>query len=319
VTPSQPTLLARIAACRSLPTVPTVAGELIQLTQDPDVAIGTLADVIVQDPALTATLLRHANSPIFGAAGRVTTVRHAIALLGLNSTLILVLGLSLVRGMQGGDQERVAWHERFWRRSVLAAASARALSTEFGPLNSDEPFLAALLQDIGMLVRDRVEPGYRYIVADAKGIHDRVLEIERECLEMDHGEAGAWLLRSWGLPEVFEMAAIGSHYSHDDQAHPIVRCVAAAGWLADALLAGTRQEAWDAARASLQRVLGCSRADLLAILYRIRQEANGAAAMFEVDLGEDIEDLLDQARDRFAALVLDAATDASRSPGPVGP
>ena len=95
-------LEALLLNCRNLPSPPGVALRIIELAQDPDVVMATAADTIGLDAALSARMLRIANSPLYASRRRVDNLSQALTLLGLNATLTLALGFSLAQGPRGG-------------------------------------------------------------------------------------------------------------------------------------------------------------------------------------------------------------------------
>ena len=119
------TLKLRLAQCETLPSLPGVAMELLQQFREPEVDLKKTAEIIQQDPALTATVLRFVNSAAFGLRREVASLSHAISLLGLNAIRTLALSFSLVRGLRRTDKAGFDYM-RFWQRSLLSAMAARA-------------------------------------------------------------------------------------------------------------------------------------------------------------------------------------------------
>lgn len=96
----QPDLQAALHYCRNLPSPPGVALRIIELAQDPDVDMTTTAKVIGMDMALSARMLRVANSPLYASRRRIDNLGQALTMLGLNATLSLALGFSMVHGVR---------------------------------------------------------------------------------------------------------------------------------------------------------------------------------------------------------------------------
>src|SRR5689334_20290126 len=111
-----PDVIQQIMACRELPSLPAVAAKVIELTQNPEVALGDLGAAIAMDQGLSARLLRTVNSSFFGQRGRCSSIRQAMVVLGLSAVKTLALGFSLVSAvseMDGGGLDFVA----YWRRA----------------------------------------------------------------------------------------------------------------------------------------------------------------------------------------------------------
>jgi HD-like signal output (HDOD) protein len=153
-----PELERRILACPTLPSLPAVALELLRLCRDEETNLRRVAEAISRDPALSARVLRAANSASLAARGKVSTLTRAVPLLGSNATLALALSFSLVRGRRRDDRSGFD-HRIFWRRAVFSALAGRVLA-ESGVRSADpeEAFLAALLQDLGVLALAEVFP-----------------------------------------------------------------------------------------------------------------------------------------------------------------
>ena len=110
-------------------------------------------------------------------------------ILGLQSVKTLVLGFSLVSTLSKTKASGFN-HLKYWRRSIFAATAARTLATKMNLVQQEEVFLAALLQDIGMLVLNQViSTQYGEISAKAN-THAELIKAEQESLELTHAEVG---------------------------------------------------------------------------------------------------------------------------------
>src|SRR5213594_1533297 len=92
-------LVQRIRQCPSLPPLPAIAIQVLDLAQKADVDITEIARIISKDPALSGKMLRTVNSSFYGRSQHVSTVSHALVILGLQSVKALVLGFSLVTNL----------------------------------------------------------------------------------------------------------------------------------------------------------------------------------------------------------------------------
>src|SRR5436190_4221282 len=183
-------LLQRIKQCPSLPSLPSIALQVLDLAQKDDVDIAEIARVISKDPALSGKILRTVNSSFYGRSQHVSTVSHALVILGLQSVKTLVLGFSLVSNLTKSKAKGFK-HLVYWRHSIYSATAARTIAAKLGVVQQEEAFLAALLMDIGMLVLDQVvgEP-YGDIHAGVTS-HAELAAAEKKALGMDHAEVGA--------------------------------------------------------------------------------------------------------------------------------
>ena len=199
-------ILDRIARrAQGLYTLPTVAMEVLELTNHPKVDVPALKQCIENDPALTTKVLRVVNSSLFGLSREVSDLNQALALLGIKPLKLLVLGFSLPDALFADVAAEQL--NRYWRTSLTKSVAAREISESFWNQPGDDAFVGGLLQDIGLLVllRELGAPYVRFL--------DRIAEdgaelraMEAEALEFDHTTLSALVLGNWGLPESLTQA-----------------------------------------------------------------------------------------------------------------
>lgn len=242
-----------------LPSLPMVAAEIVELAQMPGVDLRAVASAVTKDPALSAKVLRIANSALYAQRRRSTNMRQALIVLGLNATMTLALSLSLVGDLTTRGSGGLNFMG-FWRRSILAATWAKQLATEIGRPDAEEVFLAALMQDIGMLALDRAMPDL-YAADDLdQSDHDAVCRHEISELGADHAAVGGWLTEHWNLPSGMVSAIAGSHdaelASVEEKPRSFRACVVTSGLLADAWLRGAEAEEIEDLAAQVKELLG---------------------------------------------------------------
>jgi diguanylate cyclase (GGDEF)-like protein len=293
-------LQTRILACPTLPTLPAVAVEVVELCQRDEIEIARVVRLLERDPALAAKVLRVANSVAVAARSKVTTLTRALTLLGTNSVLTLALSFSLVTSRRRGARHGFD-HEAYWRRALLAALAGRLLAEE-RHLDREELFLAALLQDLGMLVLAEVlGADYGALVAGAPD-HATLARVERERLGADHAEVSAFLATRWNLPALVVETARGSHDPGVAGARPELGPAVGAVHLAGLLAGVFAGEPLDGARAAAARD-GMSEAALAALIDRMGAEIPATASDFDLSLGDPaaLDAVLERAKE---ALVL---------------
>ena len=121
------TIRDKIARSSKLPSLPSVAIEVLRLCQQERTQAEELGEVLSQDPALAAKVLKLANSPFFGLRNDVATVSHAVVMLGMVSVRTIALGFSLVKGLSNAAPRGFA-HREYWARSLVSATAARVLT-----------------------------------------------------------------------------------------------------------------------------------------------------------------------------------------------
>ena len=295
-------LLKRLELCTTLPSPPVVAMRILDLSQDPDVDIGKVVDVVTMDPALTAKILRIANSPIYAIRRKTENLRQAILLLGLNGTLTMALSFSLAASMHNNACQGFDYN-LFWRRSLAAATCARRLSVAAGIGASEEVFLAGLLQDIGMLALDKLQPEFYKELGVNQSDHNMLQELEREKLGADHAAIGGWLLQKWNLPESLQYAVAGSHnlqYLDSRSEHfTYALCVALSGLFTDALPLDDGGRSLMPVLDLIKENLAMDEATLAALPATLNDDFMEVATLFETDLTDYSlsESLIDQAKE----------------------
>ncbi len=283
-----PDLLSRLENVTNLPTPPAVAANVISLAQSPEVALSDLAEAITCDPSLTTKVLRVANSPMYAQRRQSANLHQALVVLGINGAVTLALGFSLLPMLRRSpsENEHLAYT---WKRSVLSAVSARVLAKKLKLVNSEEAFLAALLQDIGIMAIDRIESGFYQECGEFFGDHDRLIAYEVEKLGDDHAEVGSWLLKNWGLPDYLQETVGMSHTmdanSGDPKKDAFSRCVALSGRVADLWLKDDDEEAGfsDTADAA-EAALALDRETFALVMGEIGTNIPDMAATFQTEL-----------------------------------
>jgi len=282
-----PITLQSVLHCPALPSLPTVALEVLELTRDANVNLSRLATTIQNDMALSAKVLRTVNSTYYGLQKPCPTIQRAITYLGLNTVKALVLGFSLVEIVGRGNP--LFDYSDFWRRSLTCAAAARRLATAHRRCDAEEAFTCSLLQDIGMLAILAAAPErYAEVIAAIEGDHRRLPAQERSSFGFDHTEVGEQLGARWRLPAQF-LLAIRSHHATDipetNEAAPLCRTAAFCCELSSVLHLA---EPWQALASSSRRLadwFGLSGEDLRAVIGALREDARQLARFFEVDAG----------------------------------
>ncbi|MGB6307715.1 MAG: HDOD domain-containing protein [Steroidobacteraceae bacterium] len=201
---------------KDLVTLPEVALRIAGMVDDPKSTSADIGREISNDAALTARLLRIANSPAFGQHGKISSIARAITVLGVRQVRDLTVGLTAVRTFDGIANELVTM-ESFWRHSVLCAVAAGQIAAQRGGGRNDTPFVAGLLHDVGQLVLFNKVPelARQALLMSVDAIDDLGLyHCERKVMGFDHAAVGVALARNWGLPRSLQ-ECIEFHHDPD--------------------------------------------------------------------------------------------------------
>ena len=182
-----------------LEPVPPIATQIMTLAQDPDSSLTQIADLILSDPALTANLLKTCNSAYFGLNRKVDSVRDAIAFVGLDHIVQLVMLSSVSQNFKKGTRGYGLGEGELWRHAVSSAHVAKILAGKFGlSQNKHLIYTAALLKDIGKLILGRFVAFTLEeinILVSSKGFSFN--DAEKQIIGMNHEELGALVGQKW--------------------------------------------------------------------------------------------------------------------------
>ncbi len=299
--------LRQVRNC-NLPSPPGIALRLLKLRDNRGTGLSEASEAISLDPALVARILKIVNSAFYGLRHDVSTITHAVTLLGADRLYSVALSFSLFDGLRKFGSEDFD-HASYWRRSVLAATAGRALCPWAGEDRKEEVFLAALLQDIGMLVLNEAFPeSYGEVIKQAGSEHSRLIALEREHTGTDHSEIGVWVQEMWQLPEMFQVAIRGSHDPSDvddlsPDLEPLVRAVSLSGPFAEVWTSQDSQAACEKARVAAEQILGMDESAVQSVLEGMVRGLSEVSNAFDVDFGhpEELQTKLEQATESLAA------------------
>jgi len=205
-----------IKEIRNLVPVPAVVNQLMAAVDDPDCSMAHISEIIQYDPAVTANIIKTCNSAYFGLANPVESIKDAVALLGTDQIVELVL-LKGTRQAFSSDQKGYGLHEgEMWKYSVSSALIAKSISIRLKLDHKNTIFTAALLKDIGKIVLDRyVTHSLEKItcLVHEKGYSFR--EAEKEVIGIDHAELGAMIAKIWKFSPT--MVKIIRHHHLSDE------------------------------------------------------------------------------------------------------
>jgi diguanylate cyclase (GGDEF)-like protein len=198
----------------SLPSPPAIAVQILNTVQKEDASLQDLARIISADPALTAKLLRVANSSFYALPNRITSVERALTVLGTNVIKNIALSFAIAGEVRGREQGGFDF-DYFWRRSVTSAVAAQLL-TALLQQKDEDIFVAALLHNIGILII-YLGKGEEYsrLIKGRLNSGIPLFEMERQHFGFDHQIVGATLLTTWGLPASIA-EPMQYHHEHDN-------------------------------------------------------------------------------------------------------
>ena len=301
-------LLEKIRQCPTLPSLPAIALQVLELAQQDQVDLGEIARVISKDPALSGKILRTVNSSFYGRSQSISTISHALVILGLQSVKTLVLGFSLV-GNLSKNKAKGFDHMTYWRRSIYSATAARLLAVKLQIVQQEECFLVALLQDLGMLVLDQVLGNEYGIIIEKVVSHGQLAAAETAAIGMTHAEVAGCLAEMWKLPPLLA-TPICQHHSPEQVSDPVLRrqtdvaCVA--GRAADVFVDEEAAPAIADVRKMAADRFSMDQAECDALLDEIGKNTREVAKLFEISISAsaNFESILKKANEALVDLTL---------------
>ncbi len=283
-------LLDKVLSCPSLPSLPSVAMKLLEVARDPDLEMSQIADVVQHDQALCSKILRTVNSSYYGLAKPCPTITRALGYLGLSTVKSLVLGFSLVDSTSGTDAEFDLIH--YWRRCLHAAAAARRIASTTEKVDPEEAFLAAFMEDIGMLaIYETMGPRYLETIEQTGGDHEQLPSLETEGLGFTHAEAGARLAERWRLPGQL-VASVRYHHrkiTSREQFSEMVNTVLLAAQVSQTLTASHPKSVIAELYSMSKMLFGMSADDARALVSGTSQDVHELSTLLGVNVGDPID------------------------------
>ena len=186
-----------------LAPIPAIASQIMTKSDDPDSSLSEIADLIANDPALTANLLKICNSAYFSLPRKVESVKDAVAWVGLDQIVELVLTNSVSVSFNKGLEGYGLGEGELWRHAVTSAYIAKSLAQRYGASqNKHLIFTAALLKDIGKLILGRfVAFSFEKINILVHSQGYSFNDAEKKIIGMNHEELGAMVGQKWSFSE----------------------------------------------------------------------------------------------------------------------
>lgn len=226
-----------VAKTTDLPTIPAAAIKVMREAQSSSASAATVAKIIVTDQALSARVLRLANSAFYGLSRRIVDLPEAVVVLGMKT----VKNLALVAGTYPWMQRPVTGYclgpAEMWRHAFGTAVASQLIATASRKAPEDVAFTAGLLHDLGKVALSvwiEEKLGAILLYAGREGI--AFDEAERRVLGYDHCQVGFHLATNWNLPEEICEAALHHHApSQAREYQNVVDCVHVGDYICSAM------------------------------------------------------------------------------------
>lgn len=190
-----------------LPTLPEVALQVRETASDPNVDVKKLGKVITNDAALTARIIKVANSPLLRARNPIEDLNMAVMRLGIEYTANLATGLAMEQMFQATSDVIDKYMREVWQRSTEVAGISHVLCRHYTKLRADQATLAGLVHKIGVL------PILTYAEDNRKLLKD--IPLLDAIIDDIHPQIGRKILQTWDFPEDLQM--VPEEHMHFDR------------------------------------------------------------------------------------------------------
>lgn len=212
-------LLEQLKSIDHLPVMPSIASKLLELQANPDSTVDDMVRIISHDPALTAQILRYANSALFGFSGQINNLQDAIfRVLGYETVLYMSFGAALGRAFKLPQSGRLSMNT-FWKEATYRAALCQQLALRM-PSHSRPPtsvvYITGLLHNIGIVLMGnlfRTEFDWLNKMLTSRP-EQSLITTEQNLFACTHCTIGKHLFEYWNMPEEMTIV-VGDHHTQN--------------------------------------------------------------------------------------------------------
>lgn len=205
---------------QNLPTLPTVVTRILNLVKSPESCAQDLEEILSKDQSLTTKVMRLVNSSFYGYAGKITTLKQAVVILGFETIRSIALTASVFSAFPNRNRALFD-RESFWKHSIATGVASRLLAQAARDDSAEDVFLAGIVHDIGKVVLDEYAPAEFDQVLQLVAQKDCLIyEAEREVLGSSHAQIGRWLATKWALPAELTDVIFYHHQPGNSQRAP---------------------------------------------------------------------------------------------------
>jgi HD-like signal output (HDOD) protein len=281
---TKPVLHQVVQRIDEISTLPQIALRVMEVANDPESGAADLREVMEGDAALSARVLRCANSSAYATRMKITNLQQAIAYLGMKQIRNLAMTASVSELFKQDQAVGTYRRSGLWRHLVSVGICARLIALRRSLNNFEDAFLAGLLHDIGIILEDQhVHEGFCEVMA-ALSQGKTLSETERAYWGFDHTALAGKVAETWGFPEGVKMAIRYHHMSVNYRGDEIdvVRCVEVANLLCT--LKGIPSVGLKLVKVSQPALAGLSltKEDIAVLAEDLDEEIAASANLFQV-------------------------------------
>ncbi len=192
-----------VETINTIPILPSIYQNLISVMEDPNATSEDIAKVISYDQAASFTVLRIANSPLFGLTGKISSISQAVMHLGFVEIRNIILTLSVINLVKTNNSFPHLKITDFWKHSIAVGTTSKLIAQTVSPSESENAFLGGILHDIGKLIlMIYFEKDYQKVFDNFALTNQTISAAEKKVLGVTHAEIGGMVAEYWNQPEL---------------------------------------------------------------------------------------------------------------------
>ncbi|MFY9399542.1 MAG: HDOD domain-containing protein [Desulfomonilia bacterium] len=219
-------ILDLLSRCTNILTLPHVVHQIMEVSSRKNSSASDLTPIIESDPALTARILSVANSSYLGLIKKITSISHAVVVLGFQEIQNLALSMSVIRMF---DRRGTQFTEKLWRHSFSVGVAAKMLASYLNLKMDGKYFVSGLLHDVGKIFLCQYLPerfSEMLSMLERQEVITTYHALEEKFFGITHEEIGGRLLDSWMFPREITDAVGWHHEPHRSQSNvALAACV----------------------------------------------------------------------------------------------
>ena len=185
-----------------LPVLPQAARAVRKELARPDASFERIAEIVSQDPSMSARILEVANSPLYAGVEKIRNLQQAAARIGMRETRNILLAVAIQNLFTAQEPRLAALMSRLWLHSLVCAYANEIMATELRIKESSDFFMMGLLHDIGKLViLHLIQVGYDRRIWTKKTISDALIA---DLFLREHNSIGRRLMEKWEYDKSFQ-------------------------------------------------------------------------------------------------------------------
>lgn len=181
-----------------LPTLPVVMNNIIATARDKNTSARDLAGFITKDQAISARVLKIANSPYYGMSSKIDSISRAIVVIGFREVISLALATGVITSL---PKNTLMDMKALWKHSIGTGFASKIILDKTGKKADESTMLIGLLHDLGKVIFSIYFPDEYAGILEKASINNQALnELEKDGMGMDHAELAGSIMEHWKFP-----------------------------------------------------------------------------------------------------------------------